>query len=146
VIRKLAHLCLVTDQLEAMLDFYTRQIGFPVKFIFRNAQGQVFGYYLECGDTTFIEIFDRVLKHKQWGGDSALAPIRIGDQINHFCFEVIDMPQHIARLESRGVKVTNVKTAMDHSHQAWAADPDGNLVEFMEYTHASWQLLGNGDK
>jgi catechol 2,3-dioxygenase-like lactoylglutathione lyase family enzyme len=146
VIRKLAHLCLVTDQLDAMLEFYTQKIGLPIKFIFRNEQGQIFGYYLESGDTTFIEIFDRILKHKQWGGASDLTPLRQGDQVNHFCFEVLDMPEHIATLEARGVKIRNVKTAIDHSHQAWTSDPDGNLLEFMQYTPASWQLVGNCDK
>ena len=145
MIRKLAHLCLVTDQLDAMIDFYTKKIGFNIKFIFRNADGQVFGYYLETGDTTFVEIFDRVLKHKQWGGTSELKPLKFGDQINHFCFEVTGMKEHIAQVESRGVKIRNVKTAMDFSHQAWTSDPDGNLIEFMEYTAESWQLVGNGD-
>ena len=30
MLRKLAHLCLITDQLDAMLDFYTRQLGLSV--------------------------------------------------------------------------------------------------------------------
>jgi lactoylglutathione lyase len=145
MIRKLAHLCLVSDQLETMMDFYTQKLGFNIKFIFRNDAGQVFGYYLETGDTTFVEIFDRVLKHKQWGKGGPLEDLKKGDMINHFCFEVTGMKEHIAQLEGRGVKIGNVKMAMDHSHQAWTSDPDGNLIEFMEYTAASWQLVGNGD-
>ena len=146
MIRKLAHLCLVTDQLDAMMDFYTKGLGFNIKFIFRNADKQVFGYYLETGENTFVEIFDRVLKHKMWGRGAELTALKFGDQINHFCFEVTGMKEHIAQMESRGVKIRNVKTAMDFSHQAWTSDPDGNLIEFMEYTAASWQLVGNGDR
>ena len=145
MIRKLAHLCLVSDQLDAMLDFYTQKLGFEIKFIFRTASGQMFGAYLSTGDTTFVEIFDRVLKHQVWGGNSELEPLKQGKQIDHFCFEVTGLPEHIALLESRGVKIRNVKTAMDHSHQAWTSDPDGNSIEFMEYTAKSWQFLGNGD-
>jgi hypothetical protein len=29
---------------------------------------------------------------------------------------------------------------MDHSYQSWTADPDGNPMELMEYTHASPQV------
>ena len=45
-----------------------------------------------------------------------------------------------AMLESRGIEVTNMKTGIDHSIQAWIKDPDGNAIELMEYTHASLQL------
>ena len=64
MIRKLAHLCLVSDQLDVMLDFYTQKLGFEIKFNFRTPKGQLFGAYLATGDTTFVEIFDRVLKHE----------------------------------------------------------------------------------
>jgi catechol 2,3-dioxygenase-like lactoylglutathione lyase family enzyme len=145
MIRKVAHLCLVTDQLNPMIDFYTQKLGFNLKFLFRNADGNVFGCYLEIGENSFVEIFDRVLKHKQWGGNSELQPLAKGNMIDHFCFEVVGMKEHIATLEARGVKIRNVKTAMDHSHQAWTSDPDGNSIEFMEYTAHSWQFTGNGD-
>jgi len=145
MIRKLAHLCLVSDQLDVMLDFYTQKLGFEIKFNFRTPNGQLFGAYLATGDTTFVEIFDRVLKHEMWGKNTELTPLKQGDQMNHFCFEVTGLKEFITQLESRGVKIRNVKTAMDHSHQAWLSDPDGNAIELMEYTAASWQLLGNGD-
>jgi len=148
MIRKLAHLCLVSDQLDVMMRFYTEKLGFKIKFSFRNDQGQIFGHYLETGDTTFVEIFDRTLRNKICGKGAELTPFKQGpgeNQINHFCFEVTGMREHIAQLESRGVAVRNIKTAMDHSHQAWTSDPDGNLIEFMEYTAASWQFVGNGE-
>jgi lactoylglutathione lyase len=138
MIRKLAHLCLVTDRLDTQLDFYTRQLGLNVKFTFRNADGETFGHYLACGDTTFIEIFDRVLKQKQWGGP--LTPLQGGNQMNHLCFEVTGLRELRKQLIARGVKIGEVKTGMDHSLQAWTGDPDGNAIEFMEYTNASWQL------
>lgn len=138
MIRKLAHLCLVTDRLDVMLRFYTEQLGLTIQFIFRNKDDEIFGYYLACGDSTFIEIFDRVGKAKQWGGGDA--PLRGGNQMNHLCFEVTGLRELKATLESRGVKIGNVISGMDQSLQAWTGDPDGNAIELMEYTHASWQL------
>jgi lactoylglutathione lyase len=63
-----------------------------------------------------------------------------GTQYKHFCLEVTGIGAVKAMLEARGVAVTNMKTGMDHSIQAWIRDPDGNAIELMEYTHASLQL------
>jgi len=139
MIRKLAHLCLVTDRLQPMVEFYTQKLGFKIQFIFRNNDNDIFGYYLHTGDSTFIEIFDRLGKHKQWGkGDPE--PLKGGNQMNHLCFEVTGLKEFRTELISRGVKIGDISSGMDHSLQAWTGDPDGNAIEFMEYTHASWQL------
>lgn len=144
MIRRLAHLCFVTDDLKRMTDFYSKIIGLPVKFSFRNAGGEIFGHYFDCGDSSFIEIFDRVLKQKQWGGE--LEDLRGGGgHYNHFCMEVTGLREFKATLEARGLKLTEIKTGMDHSLQSWTSDPDGNPIEFMEYTAQSLQLQqGNG--
>jgi catechol 2,3-dioxygenase-like lactoylglutathione lyase family enzyme len=138
MIRRLGHLCFVTDQLDSLLDFYTRALGLTVQFIFKNDQGEVFGYYLAAGDSTFIEIFDRVLKVKQWGG--SLDELRSGNRYSHFCLEVTALGDFKAALAGRGVQVSDIRTGMDHSLQAWIKDPDGNAIELMEYTSRSWQL------
>jgi lactoylglutathione lyase len=140
MIRKLAHLCLVTDQLESLTAFYTQKLGFSLQFTFRHDDGGVFGHYLATGDSTFIEIFDRVGKHKQWGGGGKIDPLTYGNRLNHLCFEVTDIEATKRTLEGRGAKLTDIKTGMDHSRQMWTNDPDGNPIELMEYTHASWQL------
>ncbi len=138
MIRKLAHLCLVTDRLDVMVDFYTKLLGLKVQFIFRHDDKGIFGYYLACGDSTFIEIFDRAGKAKQWGHDDG--PLRGGNQMNHLCFEVTGLRDLRTTLLTGGVKLGEVREGMDHSLQAWTSDPDGNAIEMMEYTHASWQL------
>ncbi len=142
MIRKLAHLCLVTDQLDILRDFYTQKLGFTVQFTFHNEKrnNEVFGYYLNCGDTTFIEIFDRVRKHHVWGGNHPLGTVTKGNQMDHLCFEVTGLKEFREELERRGVKMGPMNSGMDKSLQAWTTDPDGNRIELMEYTHSSWQL------
>ena len=139
MIRRLAHLCFVTDDLNRMLDFYSKKIGLPVKFSFRNADGEIFGHYLDCGDSSFIEIFDRVLKQKQWGGELEELH-KGGGRYNHFCMEVTGLSDFKAMLEARGLELTEIRTGMDHSLQSWTSDPDGNPIEFMEYTARSLQI------
>ena len=35
---------------------------------------------------------------------------------------------------------------MDNTWQMWSHDPDGNKIEFMQYTEKSFQLVGRTDK
>lgn len=138
MIRRLGHLCLVTDHLQHMVDFYSKTLGLPVKFSFTNNDGEIFGHYLDCGDSSFIEIFDRVLKVKQWGGK--LEELRYGTQQNHFCLEVTGLKELKVKLEGQGLKMSDIQQGLDHSFQSWANDPDGNPIEFMEYTARSLQI------
>jgi catechol 2,3-dioxygenase-like lactoylglutathione lyase family enzyme len=138
MIRRLAHLCLVTDNLDAMVEFYSKKLGLPVKFIFKNKAGQIFGYYLDCGDSTFMEIFDRVLKQKQWGGGTE--PLTPGNRYSHLCLEVTDLKEFRAALIAKGIKMTEIAKGMDQSYQSWTSDPDGNPMELMEYTTRSPQV------
>lgn len=138
MIRQLAHVCFFTDQIDAMVAFYRDVLGFPVKFTLATDDGETMGYYFDCGNTTFIEIFDQKLAVKQWGGQ--VQELKLGSQYKHFCLEVTGLAEVKARLEAQGVEVSPIKTGLDHSLQAWIHDPDGNAIELMEYTHASLQL------
>ena len=139
MIKKLAHLCLYTDQIDAMVAFYRDVLGFPIKFTMKNDDGFIFGYYFATGETTFVEIFDQRGAVKQWGG--AVVPLRSngGTHYRHFCFEVEELEQLCAKLQAQGVKTLPVKIGMDHSKQSWIKDPDGNDIELMEYTPRSLQ-------
>jgi len=138
MIRQLAHLCFYTDRLEQMVHFYRDGLGLPVKFTLNDDDGQLMGYYFECGNSTFIEIFDQSLAVRQWGGQAQVPAS--SSQYKHFCLEVTGLDELKQALEQRGVQVSVITTGMDHSRQAWIADPDGNAIELMEYTHQSLQL------
>lgn len=142
MIRRLAHLCLVTNDLEKLVAFYRDGLGLTVAFTFRNADGETFGVYLACGDTTFIEIFDQKLSAKQWGGNTE--PLHAGNRYGHLCLEVTGIADLRKTLLGRGVDVGEIRTGYDRSLQMWTADPDGNRVELMEYTHRSQQLQPPG--
>lgn len=139
MIKKLAHVCLFTDQLDALIGFYRDVLGFPVKFTMKNDDGADFGYYFATGDMTFIEIFDQRRAVKQWGGEVVAMKSNHTAHTRHFCFEVSGLEQEVARLEAKGLSVVPVKVGMDHSKQAWIKDPDGNDIELMEYTPQSLQ-------
>ena len=139
MICRLAHLCFVTDQLDVMKHFYHQTLGLPLKIRFQNKDGQTFGYYFDCGDSSFIEIFDRTLMHKQWG-TGELTPRVAGNQYRHFCFETTGLADLRTKLIAQGLPVTELRRGMDRSWQAWIKDPDGNDIEMMEYTAESLQI------
>jgi catechol 2,3-dioxygenase-like lactoylglutathione lyase family enzyme len=68
MIRKLAHLNFVTNDLGKIVYFYVNKLGMKVKFTLDNEKGQPFGYYFKCGDSTFIEFFDQAMAAEVWGG------------------------------------------------------------------------------
>ena len=140
MIRKLAHLNFVTDDLPRIVEFYTHQLGLKVKFTLNNQRDEPFGYYFECGDSTFLEFFDQKMAAEVWGGEAGeLTP---GTRYKHFCFEVTGLDEYCDQLREKGVAVTEISTGMDNSRQAWVTDPDGNRIELMEYGPFSTQLTG----
>ena len=138
MIRKLAHLNFVTNDLERIIDFYVNKLGMKVKFTLNNKEGTPFGYYFACGDTTFLEFFDQKMAAEMWGGN--IDALNIGTQYRHFCLAVTGLEEYCKTLKDRGVQVSEISLGMDHSLQAWIADPDGNAIELMEYGYSSLQL------
>lgn len=140
MIRQLAHLNFVTNDLGKIIDFYVNKLGMQVKFTLNNKAGKPFGYYFGCGNTTFLEFFDQAMAAKMWGGN--VEELSIGTRYKHFCLEVTGLDEFCKALQSKGVAVSSISMGMDNSRQAWIADPDGNAIELMEYGHASLQLTG----
>ena len=140
MIRQLAHLNFVTNDLLRIIDFYVNKLGMQVKFTLNNQQGQAFGYYFGCGNTTFLEFFDQAMAVEMWGGK--VEPLNIGTRYRHFCLEVTALDEFCEKLKSKGVQVSPITLGMDNSRQAWITDPDGNSIELMEYGASSLQLGG----
>ena len=140
MIRQLAHLNFVTNDLSKIIDFYVNKLGMKAKFTLNNKDGQPFGYYFECGNSTFLEFFDQAMAAEVWGG--TVEELTIGTRYKHFCLEVIGLDEFCKELKSNGVDVSEISMGMDNSRQAWIADPDGNQIELMEYGPSSLQLTG----
>lgn len=141
MIRQLAHLNFFTNDMSKIIDFYVNKLDMQVKFTLDNKEGVPFGYYFDCGNSTFLEFFDQTLAVQVWGGkvDSLTA----GTRYKHFCLEVTGLDATCEKLRSKGVAVTEITTGMDNSRQAWITDPDGNAIELMEYGPLSLQLARN---
>ncbi len=138
MIRQLAHSCFFTDHLPQMVDFYAGRLELPIRFALNDKEGNPFGFYFDCGNSTFIEIFNQAGAVREWGG--TVGELTPGTRYKHLCLEVTGLEQFKTKLESCGVEVSPITVGMDHSRQAWIHDPDGNAIELMEYTGESLQL------
>jgi len=138
MIRQFAHLNFVTNDLGRLIEFYVNKLGMKVKFTLNNKKGQPFGYYFECGNATFIEVFDQAMAVEEWGGK--VEELTAGTRYRHFCLEVTGLDEYCKMLKDKGGDVSEIALGMDNSRQAWIADPDGNRIELMEYGPSSLQL------
>ncbi len=138
MIRQVAHVCFFTDNPEGMIKFYRDMLGLPIKFTLQADDGQTLGYYFDCGNATFIEVFDQAQAVKQWGGQ--IEVLKPGGPYRHLCFEITGLEDFRKDLLARGLSVSAITEGIDHSYQAWITDPDGHAIELMEYTYRSLQL------
>jgi lactoylglutathione lyase len=144
MITQLAHINLFSDKPKEMIDFYTRTLGLKIAFTLDNDKGKPFGWYVQCGKMTFIEIFDQVGAVRQWGG--RVVALRQGSKFRHLCFEVKKLEAYRNLLIRRSVKISPITVGMDNSKQAWIKDPDNNDIELMEYTSTSFQMCSANKK
>ena len=85
--------------------------------------------YLSIGETTYIEII-KVKKPKSEGN------------MRHFALQVADVGATREQLMAKGVKVTDRELGIDHTLMVTCHDPNGNFIEFHQYTEKSMQQHG----
>lgn len=130
MIKRLAHANILSKDLAASEHFYCEVLGMKRVFDFLE-DGNLFGFYLDAGDMTFIEIF------KQRKPVNTESP-----QVHHLCLEVEDIDAAIEQIRSKGWTITDKKQGGDKAWQAWMADPDGLPIEIMQYTKESSHFTG----
>lgn len=127
MIKQLAHICIHATDLEETSRFYTEILGLKKAFVFER-NGEPFGYYIDFGNNTFVEVFKG-------------SPGEVGN-IQHVAVEVEDMDGLIDRIRSHGLEIGEKKLGADQTWQVWLTDPNGIRIEFMEYTEDSRQRVG----
>ena len=93
-VKQLAHVCIFAHDLEATRSFYRDVLGLDTQFNFLR-DGEVFGFYLNCGGRSHVEVFQK---------DGTTYSEQ--NQINHFCLEVENIDAAIAHIKSKGIDVT----------------------------------------
>ena len=127
MIKRLAHICIHTDDLAETERFYCDVLGLEKGFEFEK-DDNLFGFYIKLGGQSFIEVFK---------GE----PAKVGN-IDHLAIETDDIDQIISTLRKNGFEASDKKLGGDHTWQSWTKDPNGVRIEFHEYTDKSMQFKG----
>lgn len=129
-IRSLAHVCIMTRNLDVTSDFYCGVLGMKKMFNFTK-NGKIIGFYMRAANQTFVEAFhaDEVEKIDKQG-------------ISHFCLETDDVEGLRKDLVTRGFEPREMRKGADNSFQFWMKDPNGIDIEFQQYSDQSSQVTG----
>ena len=135
MVRRLSHASFGSNDLSRTVEFYRSMLDCQVAHEFKNAAGQVYGVFLDCGNGTFLEFFN----------DQTPRPA--GGLFRHICFQVDDLQAVAARFRAEGRDLEIRRGRTDGILQFFVHDPDGIMIEFQEHDEKSVLLpYLRGDK
>lgn len=130
---RIAHLAFKVSDMDAALAFYCDKLGFKHKFDLEDNSGNPWIVYLEIAPKQFVELF--------YGKPEPKGQTDTANGYLHLSLEVPDIKETKAWLLRKGVTPdSEIGRGKDRSYQLWVSDPDGNKIEFMQYTDQSRQL------
>ncbi|KRM12807.1 VOC family protein [Paucilactobacillus suebicus] len=134
-IKRIAHASFKVSDMRKSVEYYCDGLGMKQKFELKDENGDPWINYLEIKPGQFLELFYDFdnLPYATHGYDFR--------GFLHISLEVEDLEATKAELESKGLAIdSEIKFGPDKSYQLWSHDPDGNQIEFMQYTKDSFQL------
>ena len=134
MIKALSHIAVRVTDMDKSLDFYCRILGLPEQFRLTREDGGLWLVYLKVAERQFIELFPGAKGSYVRPDTPAMV---------HICLEVDDIQAAYREFTSRGL-VPHKEPILggDSSWQFWTSDPDGNPVEFHQFTPESKQITG----
>jgi glyoxylase I family protein len=130
MIKRLAHVNIGSNDLAESEHFYCDVLGLKKAFEFYK-NDSLYGFYVEAGETTYIEIF---IQQEEANYERPI--------MRHLCLETEDLDAVIKSVRSKGWEITDKKFGCDQAWQAWITDPSGVRIEVMQYTAESSQFTG----
>ena len=138
-IRGIAHIAYMVSDMEKSLRFYCDTLGFREMFTLKNDAGEPWIIYMEVAPHQYIELFYDIEHAERVPLSFSNMGSRIGYM--HLSLEVVGMKELEAQLRQKGVEILKpTNLGSDNTWQMWIEDPDGNPIEFHEYTDKSYQL------
>jgi catechol 2,3-dioxygenase-like lactoylglutathione lyase family enzyme len=123
-----AHIGVRTDDLAAARKFYGDILGYQEPFTYDRPASEGGGLlltYFKVNDHQYIEVFPELKEPKQ-------------DRLSHISFETDNADQLRDYLVSKGVKVPEKLDPMGDGNRGFeVTDPDGHIVEFIQYMPGS---------
>jgi catechol 2,3-dioxygenase-like lactoylglutathione lyase family enzyme len=123
----IANIAVKVSNLEAARNFYGHVLGYQEAFTLKQASGADLICY-KVNDRQYVEIAQELKNPNE-------------DRLIHIAFETSDAAKLRAYLAAKGVEVPTGKLTPDAGGNlsVTVQDPDGHLVEFVQYTSKSLQ-------
>lgn len=135
MITGLTHAAVRVTDIDRSMDFYINVLGLSEQFRISGEDGRPRLVYLKVAEGQFIELFP--------GAKGPHADPE-GAAVVHICLQVDDIHEAHRELTGRGLRAHGEPImGADNSWQFWTSDPDGNPIEFHQFTAESMQLKGN---
>ncbi|MHB1000942.1 MAG: VOC family protein [Armatimonadota bacterium] len=132
MIKGLTHIALRVTDIKRSIDFYLRIPGITESFTLKADDGSIILVYLKVADRQFVELFP--------GADGQHVP-PVNSGCVHFCLEVDDIHEMHKSVIANGLTPNGEPfLAIDNTWQFWVSDPDGNPIEFHQFSPESMQL------
>jgi lactoylglutathione lyase len=133
MINGIAHLAFHVNDMESSLEFY-KTFGIKKAFSIMNEKGEPWIEYLKVSDGQFIELF-------YTNETFEAAPMWNNKYYAHLCLAVDDINAAAKLITDSGYELAvPPNKGSDNNWQCWTYDPDGNAIEFMQFTPDSLQL------
>ena len=142
MIKGFHHAAISTPDLARCIKFYTETIGGEVAWTFGWPAGtpeadQVTGLDNSAADAAMLKIGDTYLEVFEFSSPTtdtraSLRPVN-NHGITHICLEVTDIQAEYERLKAAGMPFNCPPQSQDGSAMVYGRDPDGNVVELIEF-------------
>lgn len=134
MIKGMSHVAVRVTDIDRSIAFYCGILGIPEKFRLEKEDAGIRLVYLEVAPGQFIELFP--------GAEGPYDVPKTSAWV-HLCLEVDDIQATYRELTSRGLVARGEPIlGADGSWQFWTNDPDGNQIEFHQFTSTSRQVTG----
>lgn len=131
-IRKIDHLAIVVESIDAALTFYRDALGLPVEKVEHVAREEVNVAFLPLGESE-IELLEPT------SASSGVARYleKRGAGMHHICVEVSDIDAMLARLREKGIELINPEPVQSADGKRYAfihpRSAFGVMIELYEY-------------
>jgi len=129
-LRGITHVAFRVSDLAKSRDFYGRVLGFGEPFEFRDGDRTTVAF-MKVHDRQYIELYP---------GLPAGEPVRL----SHICLETPDIATLRRRLVDRGLQPTEIIKARAGNLLCAVKDPEGQMIEFLEYLPGSLHRNAEG--